>query len=245
MSDLVEVVLDAVEGRLLEKSEFDLLEHQAHTLRELVESLRDWLGIAPARMRFAVPELLAHLLARVADALGYLGWRSPIRTTTLRVLAENVVGDSQEFRAVSDRKISSLRQTLASMPSTLQARWFARLYLLIPLLVAVLSVFWLLSGIISLSDVESAAALTGLTPDLGRPAVLIGAAVDVGLGVGILYQPAARGVCWGMVLVGLNYLVLGSLLRPDLWADPLGPLLKILPVTALTLVTIVLLDDRR
>ena len=48
-----------------------------------------------------------------------------------------------------------------------------------------------------------------------------------------------------MVVVGLGYLVTGSVLRPDLWADPLGPLLKILPATMLAVVAAALLNEPR
>jgi hypothetical protein len=38
--------------------------------------------------------------------------------------------------------------------------------------------------------------------------------------------------------------VLGSILVPRLWIDPLGPMLKIWPVLALNLVALAILEDR-
>jgi hypothetical protein len=47
-----------------------------------------------------------------------------------------------------------------------------------------------------------------------------------------------------MLLITAAYLTGGSLLEPGLWLDPLGPLVKVLPSIALTLVTLATLDER-
>ncbi|UWU15594.1 DoxX-like family protein [Rhizobium sullae] len=46
------------------------------------------------------------------------------------------------------------------------------------------------------------------------------------------------------VAVAVAYLAGGSLLEPELWLDPLGPLVKVLPSLLLTLVTLAVLDER-
>lgn len=40
------------------------------------------------------------------------------------------------------------------------------------------------------------------------------------------------------------YLMGATLFRPDLWLDPLGPLLKTLPAAAAALVALAILDER-
>jgi hypothetical protein len=40
------------------------------------------------------------------------------------------------------------------------------------------------------------------------------------------------------------YLALATILLPALWIDPLGPLLKVFPVLALTLAARAILEDR-
>jgi hypothetical protein len=45
---------------------------------------------------------------------------------------------------------------------------------------------------------------------------------------------------WTTVL----YLVAGSVLAPQLWTDPLGPYLKIVPALIATLFTLAIMDDR-
>jgi uncharacterized protein YbjT (DUF2867 family) len=245
VSDLAAVVHDAVEDRIPSHAELDIVEDHPHSLRSVLIDLRSWLGMQTARKLIDIPEPLALAAARIADGLGYLGWRSPLRTTTMRVLSGNVVGNAQPFRAVSERMLSNLNQTLARLPSTVQERWFARMYLLLPVIVAVLSAFWMVSGAIAFVALDAAAAQSGLAARSARSIVAGGALIDVCLGAFILFRPWARAASWGMVIVGLGYLVVGSMARPDLWADPLGPLLKILPATVLAFVAATLLDSGR
>ena len=48
----------------------------------------------------------------------------------------------------------------------------------------------------------------------------------------------------GMVAVSLGYLLAGSLWTPDLWADPLGPFVKVMPAAILAAVGYFMLDSR-
>lgn len=242
--DLASVVLDAIEGRLPSREAFDLVEESPHSLREVIGEFRHWLGLGKARGELAVPRFVLSGVARCADALGYLGWRSPLRTTTLQVLAEGVLGDPRSFSRLGSRRLSNLRQTLNALPSTVQERWFARLYLLMPATIAALAFFWMLTGVIALLNLDDSIRASGLSETAGKVAVLSGAVVDMTLGAAILYRPWSRIACWGMAAVTLIYIVLGSALRPDLWADPLGPFLKAVPILILALIAALLVEDR-
>ena len=54
---------------------------------------------------------------------------------------------------------------------------------------------------------------------------------------------AARAL-QAMLLVTAGYLVGGALVRPDLWLDPMGPLLKSIPAAFLALAALTTLDER-
>jgi uncharacterized protein YbjT (DUF2867 family) len=244
VGDLAAVLLDAIEGRLPEKLEFDLVEETPHSLREVISEFRRWLGFGEARVTLRVPRAVLHGFAKIADALGYLGWRSPLRTTTLRVLSEGVLGDPSRFAELDLRGLSSLEQTLDGLPSTLQERWFARLYLAIPATLAVLALFWVLTGLIALLNLDESARMAGLSENASRVAVVSGGIVDMSLGAAILYRPWSKIACWGMATVTVLYIAVGSVLRPDLWIDPLGPLLKGIPILVLTLIAALLVEDR-
>jgi hypothetical protein len=244
VGDLAAVVLDAIEGRLPEKMEFDLVEETPHSLREVVGEFRRWLGFGEARKQLGIPHAVLRGIARFADVLGYLGWRSPLRTTTLRVLAEGVLGDPRKFAEFDSRRLSNLRQTLSGLPSTLQERWFARLFLLMPATLAVLALFWVLTGAIALLNLDESVQMAGLSEHASKVAVISGAIVDLCLGAAVVYRPWSRAACWGMSVVTVLYIAAGSVLRPDLWVDPLGPLLKAIPILMLTFIAAALTEDR-
>ncbi|MBU2486969.1 MAG: DoxX-like family protein, partial [Alphaproteobacteria bacterium] len=136
--------------------------------------------------------------------------------------------------------------TLGENPSGVQDLWFARLYLLKAPVLVTLSAFWLLSGLIPLLSVETAAAhfLPLLSLPAAYAATLATCALDVGLGLAVLWRRWARQALWAMLAVSLAYLASASLVEPGLWLDPLGPLVKVLPSLLLTLVALATLDDR-
>ncbi len=247
LADVARAACRAATGELPPGTEADLVTPEPEPLREIIDGFRHWLGIAPARREIALPGWAARLAAVIADALGWLGWRSPLRSTALAALAEGVRGDPAPWRALTGETLPGLRDTLAAIPATVQERRFARLYLALPLALAVLSLFWLASGLIGLWQWRAAAALlapAGLPEDLARALVWAGSAADIALGLAVLVRPWARAACLAMAGLGLAYLVLGTILTPWLWADPLGALAKVLPGIMLALVTAAMLDER-
>ncbi len=132
-----------------------------------------------------------------------------------------------------------LDQTLAALPATRQERLFARLYFVFPLAIAVLSAFWLTSGLVALARPSIAAlALEGSAmPAWAVGTTVIGGAfADIALGVAILWRPWCRTAALGMVAVSAVYLIGGTLFAPALWLDPLGPLVKVLPSIVLAFI---------
>jgi len=247
MSDVAQVVLEAAEGRLPARSDVDLVAPAPETLQQLIDRLRIWLGFGPATLSIAVPRFAFGIVSWFADLLGHLGWRSPLRTNAVLALENEVLGDAAKLRQLRGADLMSLEQTLAAMPATIQERWFASLALLMPIMVATLSLFWLLSGLFGALSVDRAAALlpsSVVSLQIAKILVLSGIAVDIVLGAAILNRPTARLTCIGMIAVSISYLVAGTVLTPALWLDPLGPFVKVLPATLLAAVTWVVLEER-
>ena len=246
IDDVARAVVEAVEGRVPSRRTFDLVEDHSHTMRDVVEKLRGWLGYAPAA-EVLLPPLLLRGVARIADGLGWLGWRAPLRTTALIELRAGVVGDARGWRTVSGGSLASLDETLRRLPSTVQERWFARSFLVKPLAIATLAAFWLLTGLVALGQLDTASRLL-VDRDIGdllaNSIVVGGALVDIVLGAAILVRRSMRPAAIGMVAVTLAYILGGTVIAPDLWLDPLGPLLKPLPGAVLAIVVLALAEDR-
>jgi uncharacterized protein YbjT (DUF2867 family) len=244
--DVANAVVQVLEGRVASRRTYDLVEDAPHSMRELEREVRRWLGFAPAR-EVAVPAGLVRLVALVADGLGWLGWRSPFRSTAVAEIAAGIRGDPGAWREATGKSVKPLGLTLRAIPSTVQERWFARAFLVKPLAMAVLAAFWLTTGMLALAQpAEAKAVLTsrGVTDGFAGAIVIGGALLDVALGLGILLKSTAVRAAHGMILVTIAYLVGGSLIAPDLWLDPLGPLVKAVPAMVLAVVVLALEGDR-
>ena len=99
-------------------------------------------------------------------------------------------------------------------------------------------------GFLQLETARDILTDRGMDTALARAAVIAGSLADIILGLAVLWRPGVRAACLGMIAVSLAYLTGGTLFAPDLWADPLGPLVKVLPAAGLALVTLSLADDR-
>src|SRR5262249_44303920 len=137
---------------------------------------------------------------------------------------------------------------LMAEPPSVQERWFARLYLLKPLVFVILSLFWIATGLISLGPGwEQGVRLMlegGIKHGLAEATVVAGAAADICIGVGIAFRRTTRRALYAALAISLAYPAIGTLLVPRLWIDPVGPLLKIFPIIVLILVAVAIHEDR-
>ncbi|MBI1683874.1 SDR family oxidoreductase [Caulobacter hibisci] len=224
----------------------DLVHAEQVPLADILTRLRAWIGLAPAPV-LNLPAALAAIPAKVADALAFLGWRSPLRSTALEQLSLGVAGNAADAERLG-LSLKSLDQTLAAMPSGVQERWFAKAWLAKPLILATLCAFWLVSGLIGLTVSRDAAIalLTSahLPEPLAQAFVVGGGVVDVALALLVAHRRTARLALLGMIAVTIGYLTGGAIVRPDLWLDPLGPLVKSIPAAVLALAALAILDER-
>ena len=240
LDDVAQAVSLAISGQIASGSDLTLA-RQGGTLAGLVIEHRAWLGLPPAPV-IDLPTIAAIPVSTIADALGWLGWRSPLRSTAMQVMRHGVSPDE----ALQPFPLEPAAAFLARNPAGVQDLWFARLYLLKPLMFLCLSAFWLASGLIPLIDPQRAAG--HFAPFMGQTAALsltfTTCLIDIILGLAILYRPRARLVLGGMILVTMAYLAGAVIMEPALWFDPLGPMVKTLPSLVLTLAALAILDER-
>jgi hypothetical protein len=74
--------------------------------------------------------------------------------------------------------------------------------------------------------------------------VVIGALTDLVIGLAIGYRPTSRYGLHVAIGISVVYAIIGTVLVPRLWADPLGPMLKIWPIIVLHCLALAILDDR-
>lgn len=247
LSDLTAAIVTAAKGDIAAGTIADLTEAEARPFPELIRDLRHWLGLPAPGLSLPLPGFMLSLVGKGADLLGLFGWRSPLRSTALTALSDGITGDPTHWLAAGGRPCRALTETLADLPATVQERWFSRLFLLFPLVIATLSLFWLASGLIGLAQFPAAVEVLtsrGSSAGLAAVAVAAGIFLDLALGLMVLWRRGLRPACLGMIAVTLGYLGAGTLVAPDLWADPLGPFVKTLPAAVLALIPLALEDTR-
>lgn len=246
LDDVAETVARLVRPDAPARITLELAGPDRLSFEEVVAAYRRWLGWRPART-VAVPAFLMGAAYRIGDLIAWLGWRPPIRTTARREIVRGAVGDPLQWKQATGIEPRSLDAAVAAEPASVQERWFARLYLLKPLAIGTFALFWLLTGLISLGPGYERATyymLAGGGGALSEPSVIAGGIADIAVACGLLYRPTTRLALWAAVGLSVFYIVAGTILLPELWADPLGPMMKIWPILALNFVCFAILDER-
>jgi hypothetical protein len=245
IDDVAAAVIKALKGEAPSKIDYDLAEGQSRTLRDTVLAMRAWMGLKPAR-GLSLPAFAAAPVAMLANLAGILGWRSPLRSTALRVMSEGVVCDPEPWRRATGAPLKSLEETLERMRSTAQDRVFARAELALPLMLSPLALFWIASGAIGLADFARASAHLHEVVGEGASRALVagGSLLDVTLGCALLMRRTARIAALASIAVAAFYLLAGTLIAPELWGDPLGVYVKVIPVMALATGVALLIKER-
>jgi hypothetical protein len=245
VGDVAETITRCIAPETPGRFIFELAHPAKTTLMDIVLGYRRWLGFVPRRV-VRVPKALVRLASILADAACYLGWRSPLRTTALLQIEQGVRANPDPWMAAFSIQPKSLSQIFAANPSIVQERWFARLYFVKPLGLVLLAIFWIISGLITLGPGYSRAiAILGDGTSLAPPvAVAATATLDMLLGLAVLVRRTAKSALGGMILVGGMYIVAGTVLRPELWVDPLGAFAKIFPTTLAAAALLAIMDER-
>ena len=179
---------------------------------------------------------LMHLLGEIGDLLG----SGPIATNSLVQMVAGNSGDSARFEGEIGFAPRSLGEVLRGRPAQVQDRWHARLFFLAPAVKAVLVLLWLVSGMLGLFEGARQAgefvSVAGLPAELADPLRIGTSLLDFAVAALLIADGRARWSTIAQLAVVLGYTTVLGLLMPHLWLDPLGPLLKNLPVLLLILV---------
>lgn len=246
LDDVAETIVILLRDGAARHIALELAGPERLSFEEVVAAYRKWLGRRPARL-IAFPAWVIAALCRLGDGVAWLGWRPALRTTARRELERGAIGDPTEWTRVTGIRPRSLGESLAAGPSGAQERWFANLYLLKPLLIGIFSMFWLATGIIALRPGQESAAAIMRAAGAGSfslPCVVAGSLADIVIGIAMAFRRSARIALLAALFVSICYVIAATLLVPALWADPLGPIMKIWPIMALNLACLAIVKER-
>ncbi|OCK62430.1 SDR family oxidoreductase [Bradyrhizobium sp. LMTR 3] len=246
LEDVVQTVEHFLDPAAPARQIIELVGPQRYSFGEVVALIRRWCRWPPAR-EIHLPQFASGLMYKFGDMVSYLGWRPPVRSTAEREMVRGAIGNLEDMQRLGLHP-KSLPEFFASEPASVQERWFAGMYLVKPAIFVVLSLFWLSTAFVSLGPgwgygmglmgeggVEgTAAALT----------VIAGALADLVIGLAIAYRPTSRYGLYAAIAISFAYAIIGTILVPRLWADPLGPMLKIWPIIVLHFAALAVLEDR-
>jgi len=212
----------------------NLVGPDAMTTDELTAVLRRWLGL-PARPWATLKLPLLRAAAWVGDHLP----GSMLTQESLAMLRAGNTASAEPMHAALGWLARPLYAALVAEPSTKGDLWLARLTPMRPVLVGTLCLVWVTTGVVSAllpaATDNSLLAGFGLTGWPARSVTLAGAALDVVLGLTLLFSKLRVPGAIAQLGVMAIYTVLATLVLAQLWADPFGPLLKNLAVGAATL----------
>ncbi|MCK1680177.1 SDR family oxidoreductase [Bradyrhizobium sp. 147] len=247
LDDVVDTVLFFLQPGAPSRLALDLAGPQRMAFSDAVALFRSWLRWRPA-YRLHLPSWAASAAYRAGDVAQMLGWATPVNSTAQAEMRRGATGDPEPWRQATGIVPRDLAAALASEPASVQERWFARLYALKPLIFGVFGLFWIVTGIVSLGPGweigMSYVREGGLGERFAALTVIAGALADIVIGLAILWRPANLYGLRAALIISLTYVVIGTALVPRLWADPLGPMLKIWPVLMLNLVAMAIREDR-
>lgn len=227
--DLARATRVVCESALYANQTLEPVGPETTSLRTLLQRYRAWLGFGRAHF-VTVPMPLLRLMGRIGDIAG-LG---PISTTSVLQLMAGNAGNSAAFAKAIGFVPQSLQEAMRNHPAGVQDRWHARLFFMAPILKFTLVVMWLASAFLGFA--HGAQATHELVQSFGLPQTLetplrMGSSfLDLVVAAWLLLDRQARWSTLAQLTVIAGYTIIIGYALPHLWLDPLGPLLKNLPI---------------
>lgn len=246
IDDLTDIVWSCTQKAGTIHRVFKIVGPEIVTVKDILIHFRRWLGLPTAKM-IKIPLVFIHLCAKFGDIFGI----NPLNSTSYKMMMqENVASQADkdeliEFFGFAPR---NFEQGLAWEPLTVQSLWHARLFFLKPVLKIILGLFWIMTGLIT-SFLEPEPGLNiikdlGFSQSLAHVALYLSCFIDIALGLLLIMKPKITIICLLQIIVVCVYTLMLTVLKPNLWLDPLGPLMKNIPIIILTMTLMAIDRDK-
>ncbi len=242
LADLARAILHYVEHHEISGKIIYAVGKEQITQKDMLLKLRRWLGL-PKAICISIPLKLISFTAKCGNLLA----KSPINSTTMKMLEHSNVADPEPFAKSVPFKIRGISEVLNSLPSSTQDRWHAKLYFLRPTLRLSLALLWIVSGIIPfINPIQSEFILTqlGIPENILTLTRVSFSILDISIGIGIITR-------WRINFLGLlqffivtAYTIAATFAITQQWLNPLGPILKNIPILVAILIWMSIEDDR-
>lgn len=209
------------------------------TLKALLLTLRKWLGLGRS-LCIKMPLMLMRLSAKLGDVTGI----GPMNSTAFKMLAVTQTADPAPFVQAIGFQPQPVNGVLSQHPAKSEDLQETRVYFARPLLRISLGLFWFLSGFFMLTFgqryAEGLLSAFGLSHAMGEWLLIVLGGFNVLLGLCNVFNFKTKwvgGIQFWLLLL-LTFVM--SCLFPTAWFDPLGVLLKNIPILMATWVMVAL-----
>ncbi|MCD6047251.1 MAG: conserved rane protein of unknown function [Gammaproteobacteria bacterium] len=246
LADLSQAVLRLLTLPLQATIILHAVSQQQCSLKEVLTTLRAWLGFAKAKL-VKIPLALIRFASFLGDAIPY----SSLNSSSYKMLVQNNITSEEEtkrFQETIGFKPRNFLQGVYAEPSSVQDHWHARLYFLKPLLQVGVAFVWIMGGICSLffSHQQSYHLLAAIgVASFWQPVLLYGASLlDLILGLALLLNYQVKKICLLQLVIMIVYTLIISWKLPAMWLDPFGAIVKNIPLIIAILIFLALESDR-
>lgn len=231
MEDLVGIVCELCEADSFNKMVIEPVGPDVLELKEILLKLRRWLDI-PGERKLSVPISILRPIAMLGSVLRWPNFNA----NTLTYLTTGDTGNTAAFKGLYAPGALNMDDVLMAQPSTSQDRRVARGALFGPLITCTLALMWIVFGALEfLYGGPVAPALKALGVSTPEPNLTnwLTSGWSALLGFLILLSSKTRLLLIFQLITVVGYTALLSWAMPSLWLDPLGPLLKNVPLLLL------------
>jgi len=229
IDDLVQLVSRIVGDASFTPKQIIASGPEAMTLKAYLQRLRQSMGYG-SEVPLALPEWCMTLMAKVGDYIP----ASPLCSETWGMLQRGNSGADPQFAA-------QIKQTPRAVDSFIKqedaasVRFETSLAYMLPVAAFSLAFLWIFSGLISISpwgydESMHLLASVGLTGDMALLALYTASALDVGLGLAILYHRKMPWLWPLQIAVVCGYSLIILIFMPAYLLHPYTPVVKNLPL---------------